>query len=405
MKQKVDDLVVLLKNDRKTQVVVGVAVFALLAAIFYNPGPKAPGNGSKKSKALPAGTGATGPEEAYRDLIRAFRTDVEGLKADTMSLKGDLDGTRKEMEENVARTSEILKKMLERMSEQEHVQSAMGGPQGGAGSVPVESIGGRDGSVDGDPTALTPFSGGDVAPPAIEQFSVPAPAVAPPAPPPPQKVAFIGAGDSVRIELLTGVNAPTDGTPYPVMFKLAGDVIGPDGSTLPLGEARLIAAAQGSLSDQRALFRLTSLNIRYPDGSRTVIDVDGWVVGEDGVRGMEGILIDPIGKAIASSGMAGAIEGLGEGFAAANSTSSSYAATGASTVSITGNETEYAAGKGLSGASKTWSRLIESRVNKLVPHVEVLSGRQATAIFSRSFKIPGLLEQYEDLSSNISSLD
>jgi hypothetical protein len=59
--------------------------------------------------------------------------------------------------------------------------------------------------------------------------------VAPPAQPERQKQAFIGAGDSVRIKLLAGVNAPTDGTPYPVVFSLADDVVGPDGSTLPPG--------------------------------------------------------------------------------------------------------------------------------------------------------------------------
>ena len=109
----------------------------------------------------------------------------------------------------------------------------------------------------------------------------------------------------MRVKLLAGVNAPTDGTPYPVVLKLLGNVMGPDGNTIPLGEARLIAAAQGSLTDSRVLFRLTRLSIRLPNGRRKEFAIDGWVVGEDGIRGMSGVLIDPIGKAIGGAAMAG----------------------------------------------------------------------------------------------------
>ncbi|NLF25448.1 MAG: hypothetical protein GX589_07295, partial [Deltaproteobacteria bacterium] len=213
-----------------------------------------------------------------------------------------------------------------------------------------------------------------------------------------------GAGDSVRVKLLAGVNAPTDGTPYPVVFELADDVVGPDSSSLPLGGARLIAAAQGSLSDQRALFRLTTLNIRYPDGSRKVLDVDGWVVGEDGIRGMEGILIDPIGKALAGSLLSGTVEGLGDGVAAAN-TNTIYYENGGSRTFVDGEIGQYAAGRGIAKTGERWSKYIDERIELLVPHVKVLSGRYGTAIFSRSVTIDGLFETLEDDETVLASLD
>ena len=83
--------------------------------------------------------------------------------------------------------------------------------------------------------------------------------------------------------------------------------MGPDGNAVPLGEARIIAAAQGSLTDSRVLFRLTRLSIRLPSGKRKEFPIDGWIVGEDGIRGLEGVLIDPIGKAIVGAGMAGGL--------------------------------------------------------------------------------------------------
>ena len=222
--------------------------------------------------------------------------------------------------------------------------------------------------------------------------------------PSPKRIAIVGAGDSVRIKLLAGVNAPTDGTPYPVVFELVDDVVGPDSSSLPLGGARLIAAAQGSLSDQRALFRLTTLNMRYPDGSRKIMDVDGWVVGEDGIRGMEGILIDPIGKALAGSLVAGTVGGVGEGISAANTRTINYGYGGTSTF-VDGDIAQYAAGQGIGKLGENWEKFIEDRMELLVPHVKVLSGREATAVFSKSVTIDGLFEELEDDETVLASLD
>ena len=203
-----------------------------------------------------------------------------------------------------------------------------------------------------------------------------------------------GAGDSVRLKLLAGVRAPTDGTPYPVVFKLVGDVYGPDGTALPLGEARLVAAAQGSLVDSRVLYRLSSLNIRLPSGRNDVLPVDGWVVGEDGIRGMEGVLIDPFGKAIGATGFAGGLAAFGNAVAT-NQTTTNTNVYGGTTSTVTGDDLTYAAGRALGGAANTYSDLIKERLRLLVPHVEVLSGREATAVFSKSFTIKGLFEEID----------
>jgi conjugal transfer pilus assembly protein TraB len=238
----------------------------------------------------------------------------------------------------------------------------------------------------------------------LQSFGMEQPELAPPPAPPPGKIAIIGAGDSVRVKLLAGVNAPTDGSPYPVVFKLIGDVFGPDGSALPLGEARLVAAAQGSLADQRALFRATTLNIRFPDGRRKVIDVDGWIVGEDGIRGMQGLLIDPIGKGIAAAGAAGFLSGVGQGFSAAQ-LDSTQNDSGNWSQTVSGNTTAFALGRGVSGMANEWSSVIRDRVDQLVPHVQVLSGREATAVFARSVTIPGLFDALEGEDNPYSSLD
>jgi hypothetical protein len=61
---------------------------------------------------------------------------------------------------------------------------------------------------------------------------------------------------------------------------------------------------------------------------------------------------------------------------------------------------------GLSGAASEWQKIITKRLDALVPVVQVLSGREATVVFSQSLAIPDLLEQVdEDPSVSFSSLD
>ena len=179
---------------------------------------------------------------------------------------------------------------------------------------------------------------------------------------------------------------------------------GPDSSSLPLGEARLIAAAQGSLTDSRALFRLTSLNIRYPDGSRKVINVDGWIVGEDGVRGMEGVLIDPIGKALIGSVIGGTVQGYGNGLAQGQQNTFINQNGGVFT-GIDGDVTEFAIGQGLNKAGQRYAKFIDQRIQLMVPHVKILSGRTATAVFSDSVQIPGLFDALGQEEFVFASLD
>jgi hypothetical protein len=251
-----------------------------------------------------------------------------------------------------------------------------------------------------DPVDVGPDGGMAVEqePDGLEPLVQEVPEVEVPPPPPVQKTALIGAGDSVRVKLLAGVNAPIDGSPYPVLMKLVSDVYGPDGSALPLGEARLIAAAQGSLTDSRALFRLTSMNIRLPNGQRKIIDVDGWVVGEDGIRGMQGILLDPMGKTIAAAAFAGGLAGLGEGISGSQLETTRNG--DSTTQFIAGNTAEYSAGKMLSSAAGEYRDIIRNRVDQLVPQVQVMSGREATVVFAKSVRIPGLFEALTEQDDN-----
>ena len=186
------------------------------------------------------------------------------------------------------------------------------------------------------------------------------------------------------------------------MFKLNGPITGPDGSTLEIGEARLIAAAQGSEADERVLFRLTDLAIRHRDGRRSVVSVDGWVVGEDGIRGMGGRLIDKLGRLIVAT--------AGVSFAAAMADridvkASTLGIQADGNVDIDTDDINFSGASALTDASNRLGQILLDRYEKLIPVVEVLSGREVMAVFSSPAEVEIIDESEFDEGIYASSLD
>lgn len=387
MVQFLKDFLLRVRSDRKTQVLtlLGVAAVAYLMFSDGSPARRAPKPKPQVS------VGPTDPNERWKDLVERFNGQLNTLTTTTNALQEEVSSQKKAMQEYEATTAEIFKKILERLAE---VQA----------NPPGQT------TTSTTPPDLGNVAGGVLEPTSVDELESIGAAESIPVQPPPQpakpRLAAIMPGDSVRVKLLAGVNAPTDGTPYPVVLKLVGDVAGPDGNSVPLGEARLIAAAQGSLTDSRVLLRLTRLSIRLPNGRRKEFPVDGWIVGEDGIRGMEGVLIDPVGKAIAGAGMAGGLAGLGQGIAMANTDTLTFSSGSQSRTIDSSAIPEYAGGVALSRAATEWQEIIRQRIDLLVPVVQVLSGREATAVFSQSLAIPDLLEQVDQDSSVVfASLD
>ena len=391
-KQKLKDLSLLLKEDRKIQVGAAVAVIFIAWALLAPPSRQFRMGGKQPPKKEIKTAIGNGHKEAFDDLVTSLRSETERINGEMEDTKKSIGNLDKKITEMDDRSAKIFKALINKLGEMERNKiepaDAPGSSEPGVG--PVEGVD-VSGVPSGEDNRLEPFGEADVQ------------EVLPPPEPDVKKIAAIGIGDSVRVQLIAAVDAPTDGTPYPTLFKLVDSVAGPDGTALPLGEGRVVAAAQGSLTDKRVLFRLTSLSIKLPDGSRGVYPVDGWVVGEDGIRGMEGQLIDPMGKALWGYMASGMVKGAGRGIRAAN-TGKIVTTTGVYDV-VDGNLMEYALGSGLGDAGDKWSRFIEQRSRLLVPHVRVFSGRVGTAVFSKNVAIEGLYDQLGQEESVYTSLD
>lgn len=375
MNEKIRDLKLLVKNDRRVRF-FGAFV---LAALFIWSLTNQPNRRRHIPDDKPSNQGM-GTTEQYGDLIQAFKNDIESAKKEQAQMNDVLTRNTVELKEHKERVSGIFETIVDKFEnlqrEVDSLAAALKQQQEAPTSEQAKNLEGPD---------------------TVESIGFDTPNVAPPPPEPkPLRVSVIAPGDSVDVELLTGVNAPVDGTPYPVVFKLSGPISGPDGSTLDLGEARLIAAAQGSESDSRALFRLSSLSLRHSSGRRAVVKVDGWVVGEDGVRGMTGRLIDKLGRLILATAGVSFAAALGQRIDGSRFNRNN----GNGGFRVTPNDVNLATASALTDASNRLGQILLNRYESLIPVVEVLSGREAVAIFSQSAEI-GVLEDDQDYGDGV----
>ncbi|MGA1191935.1 MAG: TraB/VirB10 family protein, partial [Bdellovibrionota bacterium] len=357
LKQKLSDGIQLLQKERKVQVIALGIVLAALFLIFHEPKKPRKGpvithlNAPQSADQL----GASSTHELYNDLQQVVIQRLDNLQESQEQVRGDLEKTNKRIEENEIRTAEIFETLIKRVESQrtsipDYSQPNSNGdlPIGDTPLFPEEQILAAD--------SLETFgevsNSGAVSPPSITETDF--------------RSAYIAPTDFVRVRLLAGVNAPTDGSPYPVLMELIGDVQSPDGASLALGNARVLAAAQGSLIDSRALFRLTSLTLRMPDGEVQNLPIDGYMVGEDGILGLPGIPIDPLGKVLASTATTGAVAGMGQAMASAQVTNVTNG-NGGVTSAFTGDMTTFAIGQGLAHPANLWSDIIRERMQDAVP--------------------------------------
>jgi hypothetical protein len=379
MQQKAKDAVQLIKKDRKAQVFVVLIICGVLFLTMHEPKQRRRGPGFAVREQSADTLGAATANEVYNDLQQVVVRRLDEQKESMNQIRESLDDTNKRIEENEIRTAEIFETLIKRVESQRQEIPAYGNgapvdgvPLGDAPVFPEEEVLGGD--------SLESFGEiadeGVVAPPQFNEAD--------------SRSAYIAPTDHVRVKLLAGVNAPTDGTPYPVLLQLVGDVQSPDGASLPLGDARILAAAQGSLVDSRALFRLTTLTMRLPNGEVMNLDIDGYMVGEDGILGLPGVPIDPLGKALGASALSGFVQGAGN--AISNSQVTTITGDGGISQAVTGDGLEFAAGQGLAQPANMWANIIRQRVEEAVPVIQVYSGREATAVFTRGTVVPKLYD-------------
>ncbi|MCB0344395.1 MAG: hypothetical protein KDD66_04735 [Bdellovibrionales bacterium] len=379
MSQKIEDIKMMFQTDRRIWAGAGAIMLFILIWAMSNTERRRTPKGTGNIETVDASNPGNGATEAYNDLTVAFREDLETVTRASAENQAVIKKMSREMSEYKERTTSIFQTLVDRMEELNREVDRLAEVTATAGAQANIAL--EAGGVGDDQAAIVEQD--DIEPMGFDKTDVPVP---PPAPPE-ERMSVISPGDVVPLKLLTGVNAPVDGTPYPVVFKIVGPINGPDGSSLDVGEARLIAAAQGSEADGRVLFRLTNLAMRHKDGRRSVVNVDGWIVGEDGVRGMRGKLIDKLGRLIATTAGVSFAAALGETLTDNASNGTSTIVTEGGVYDLSGNDVDAATASALTDASNRLGEILLERYEKLVPVVEVLSGREVMAVFSSTAEV------------------
>ncbi len=382
IKDSIKTAQLMLKNDKRVWAIIGFLVICGFIVVT-GTNPRAPRRIPAASQQMAPSKPISDDREAYKDLIHALKLASKKQEEQIEELKKSNERFQSQYKKEQRQIQGIFESLVDKMERFDNDLESVE-----AKTEDLKASG--SGNSNGEGLDVDLKSSMDPSPFGFEDNTVDPP---PPEAPRHTKITFISPGDSVKVKLLTGANAPVDGTPYPVVFQLMGPISGPDGSALELGEARIIAAAQGSEADGRVLFRLSDLAIRHKDGRRAVVKVDGWIVGEDGIRGMKGRLIDKLGRLIAATAGVSFFAALGERI---EDKSGNIVVNQGAGIGVDRNDIDVSGVSAFVDSSDRLGQILLDRYEKLVPVVEVLSGREVVAVFSAPTEVSIIDEEEGD---------
>lgn len=194
---------------------------------------------------------------------------------------------------------------------------------------------------------------------------------------------YVPAGSTVRAVLLSGVDAPAgpQADKLPVIMMLDDLTQLPNRAQFNAKECRLIGAAQGDLSSERAHIRLETLSCVDEFDVVHEMKAKGYVFGEDGKPGVRGRLVSKQGQLLANALLAGVGSGMGQ---IIGQQSMTYNQTALGTTTTVNPNTVVQGGVGI-GVSRAMERLAQYYIKmaeKIFPIIEVDAGRVVDIAFT-----------------------
>lgn len=190
--------------------------------------------------------------------------------------------------------------------------------------------------------------------------------------------------------LLGGLDAPTGGqaqsNPHPVLIRLSDTSVLPNQYRADYQECFVIASGYGDISSERAYMRTGVLSCIRKDGQALEVEIEGNVFGEDGKYGVRGKVVSKQGQMLANALLAGVVSGIGQGFANANTTTSTSAL---GSIATTSGSQAYRAGIG-TGVGRALDRLAQYYIKlaeQTFPVIEVDAGREIDVVITKGVRI------------------
>jgi len=125
--------------------------------------------------------------------------------------------------------------------------------------------------------------------------------------------------------MITGAYAPAFSAgqvePLPVLMQAEGDILIANNDTENIDKCLLIGSAKGNMNSQTADIRLVKISCSINGGKKMIEgSISGWVIGENGIPGLEGTLIHKNGALIARTFVAGFLQAFASALGTNNQT-------------------------------------------------------------------------------------
>jgi len=204
-----------------------------------------------------------------------------------------------------------------------------------------------------------------------------------------RQTSYLPGGSMAHSVLLTGVDAPVGGKPFPVLLALKEAFASPNSYQVPLKGCFALGKAEGNASSERADIQIVRMSCVLPDGKAFEQEITGYLVGEDGKQGIPGKLVDKESRKIAFAAVAGVGAGLARAFGQQQVTNV-VSDSGAITSTVTGDALTFGLASGAQGAATEMQRYFQKQAERLFPVVEIDAGKNVTMVMLSGTKVPGL---------------
>lgn len=195
---------------------------------------------------------------------------------------------------------------------------------------------------------------------------------------------YIPAGSFAKAVLLSGIDVSagvsSQSNPKPVVLRLIDKGSLPNRAVGNMKECRVVAAAYGDLSSERAYMRLEKLSCIAKDGHIIETDVDGYISGEDGKNGLRGNVVMRDGEVLKRGFVGGLFSGLGK------ATAQTFQTTSVSPLGVTSSVTgadsfAKATADGVGDAFELMAKYNIQRAEQYQPVIQVSAGRVVEVVF------------------------
>lgn len=205
--------------------------------------------------------------------------------------------------------------------------------------------------------------------------------------------AYLPPGTILTGVTLNGVNVGTgqeaQSNPQIVEVRIKKPAIMPNGYRINLDNCMIIATGFGSLAAERVYLRPTSLSCVGAGGVAIESAIKGYVVGDDGISGMHGVVVSHQGELLEKGMMAGILSGLGSAFSPQTVTPLNIAPGGTtqyqypSVSSVVGNSI----GGGVNNAAGMIAKFYIDQAQHLQPTLQVNPGTSVDIILEQGANV------------------